>query len=193
MGNVFNNASVAAFLGAVFSMFSALVVVAVSGWLSDRRMVRTIRAEIVVAREQARGKLETARRKLAAMRQGNQVHPGEVLKFDVAVIRELKARVLHLLKPRQRLALDGVLFRMEGVDGIFDDARRQEKALRALSGSSANYDDHVARLEKTLDDAIVNLRMLDEMTEHYASGRFEAITTKGYRREDYEDGSTPST
>jgi len=192
MEEFFKNASVAAFLGAAFSGISAVIVVAVNDWRRDRRMVGTIKAEIALAREHGKAKLETVRRKVATIREENPIRSGEVLRFDVAVVRELKGRVLHLIEPRQRQALDAVLHRMDGVDGLLDDVREREDDLRDTTRIDAYHGDQVAALKESLEDAITNLRVLDEIAERYVAGKFEAITSKQYRPEDYSDSPPAS-
>ena len=53
----FNNASVAAFFGAAFGGIFAVAAVVITDRLRDRRMVATIGAEIVHARDHAARKL----------------------------------------------------------------------------------------------------------------------------------------
>ena len=186
----FNNASVAAFVGAAFGGIFAVAAVVATDWLRDRRMVRTIRSEIGNARRHSTNKLEAVQNMLRLMREKNQILPGEILKFDVSVIREMKARVLHLLDPRQRQALDGVLFRMEGVDAHLDEVHRLQQEIRPVPGSmvvTAIRDNSVRRIDSLLSDIIVNLKVLVEMSDRYTAGDFATITQKRYLKSDYDE------
>ena len=188
--DLLNNASVAAFVGAAFGGMFAVLTVAITDRWRDRRMVETIRGEIATAHGHATGKLETLRNVLRLFREKRQVSAGEIMKFDVAVVRELKARVLHLLDPRQRQALDAVLFRMEGVDSHLDEVRRQQEAFRPPVGyqmAIVPAPNQIRQLDTLLGDVIINLKVLIEISGNYASGDFAAITQKQFRLSDYAD------
>jgi len=186
MESFFNNASVSAFLGALFGGIFAVATVFVTDRLRDRRTVKTIRSEISIAHDHAKNKLETVRNMRRAMLERKQIIPGEVLRFDVGVIRELKARILHLLKPRQRQALDAVLFRMERVDAHLEDIHEGQQALRGELPTDKR-DEAVARLASILHDNIVNLKVLIEIADRYCKGDFAGITQKQYRLGDYAE------
>ena len=191
----FNNASVAAFFGAAFGGIFAVLTVAITDRLRDRRTVETIRGEITTAQAHATNKLEAVRNVRRVFRENREVIAGEIMEFDVAVIRELKARVLHLLPPRQRQALDAVLFRTEGTDALLREVRRSQEKFRPALG----YQVHVApapneveHLESLLGNVIINLKMLIEVSGHYAEGSFSAITQKTFRPSDYAEPLPPT-
>jgi hypothetical protein len=186
----FNNASVAAFVGAAFAGIFAVIAVAITDRLRDRRTVETIRGEIETARGHAENKLETVREVLRLFREKGQFRSGEIMKFDVSVVRELKARVLHLLDPRQRQALDAVLFRMEGTDSLLAEVSRQQEEFRPKPGWQVHFvppPNQLAQHDTLLADAITNLKVLVEMAGKYAAGDLAGITQKHYRAADYAD------
>ncbi len=178
----FNNQSVSAFLGA----FAAFVLVVLNDRRRDRKKVRNLRAEVEMNLAHAKGKLETVRGNRALMREHNRVMPAPILKFNVALIRQLATEVLDRLSLNQRRAIEALCYTMEATDGLLEEAYASAKRLSGVLGQA----DRMATAERLLvdfGDAIVNLKRLIEMCDHYVNERYKVIVTKQYDRLEYEE------
>jgi hypothetical protein len=178
----FNNQSVGAFLGA----FAAFALVMLNDWRRDRKKVRNLRAEVETNLAHAKGKLETVRSNCALMREHNRVMPAPILKFNLVLIRQLAAEVLDRLTLDQRRAIEALCYTMEATDGLLEEAYGSAKRLSGTLGQA----DRTAVAERLLidfGDAIVNLKRLIEMCDHYVSERYSVIVNKQYDRLEYEE------
>ena len=177
----FNNQSVGAFIGA----FAAFTLVVLNDWRRDRRKIKNIAGEIEINRLHAKGKLDSLRKNLALIREQNKVLPAAPLKFNTVLIRQLAAEVLSRLLLDQRRAIDGLCYMMEATDRIIEDAYSLTKTLGSLTDTERS-----AAAEKILvgfNDAVVNLKRLDEMCSNYIARNYSVILTKQFRRVDYEE------
>lgn len=178
----FNNQSVGAFLGA----FAAFVLVVLNDWRRERRKVKTIRAEFQVCLGHSAAKLETVRRMRVLAKEHNGVSPAPVMPFNTAIVRQLTAEASDRLSLEQRRAIDGLLYRMEATDGVLHEI--YQNALR-LSGALGQADRFFAaeRLLSDLQDAIVNLKVLELMLTNYMAGRFSQVVNSQYDRAQFEE------
>lgn len=182
IGAFFENKSVAAFAGA----FSAFVLVMVTDWRRERRKVRNICSEVEMNMGMAQKKLETVRMNRSAMREHNQVVPAPILKFNTTLIRSMAADVLSRLSMDQRRALEAVCYTMEATDEVLLSAYSIAKGF----GTPAEPAIRLRNAEHLLieyNDAIVNLKRLQEMCRNYVDAKFTLIVTKQYDRLDYEE------
>jgi hypothetical protein len=181
-----------AFLGAFLGVVGAVVTVLITDWLRDRRTVRTIGNQIATDRDHAKQKLKTVEAAIRLIRDEANVHPAEIIKFDVKAIREMKAQVLHRLekKRHKNQALDAVIFRMEGTDSLIAKAQERAERLRDVSENAPIEDiatpmDHIATHWR---DAATNLKILIPMADDYLAGKYKTVLTKDYLRSGVGDG-----
>lgn len=177
-----NNQSVAAFIGAG----AAFLLVWFNDIRRERRKVKNIRSEIEMNQSLASAKLESTRRMRDSVRHHNEVIPAPILPFNTVLIRQLTAEVLSRLTLDQRRAVEALCYRMEGTDGILEEAYEMTKGLRELS-VQADRIRAAERLVNEYADAIVNLKILVEMCDRYNDGEYKAIVTKQYGRAEYEE------
>ena len=178
----FNNQSVGAFLGA----FSAFALVVLNDWRREGRKVETIRSEFQVCLGHTAAKLETVGRMKVLARDHNGVSPAPVMPFNTAIVRQLTAEASERLTLEQRRAIDGLVYRMEATDGVLHEI--YGTALR-LSGAMGQADRAFAaeRLLSDLQDAIVNLKVLNLMLTNYVSGKFASVVNSQYDRAQFEE------
>lgn len=178
----FNNQSVGAFLGA----FAAFCLVVLNDWRRDGRKVKTIRAEFEVCLGHSSAKLETVRRLKRLAKESNGVTPAPVMPFNTAVVRQLTVEASDRLSLEQRRAIDGLLYRMEATDGVLHDI--YQTSIR-LSGALGQADRlfSAQRLLSDLDDAIVNLKVLELMLRNYVAGKFGEVVNSQYDRAQFEE------
>jgi hypothetical protein len=169
------NRSGAAFLGAFF----AFCLVVLNDRRRDSKMVENIDNEIANARDLARQKSKTAENNLKSMNE-NRGYSGRVIAFDTALVREMKGRVLHLLDPEKRQALNAMLFRMEGIDELFDKILEGIEHLRthAQDETRVEFDKHVEDLSKMYVEILINSRFFIDMADLYVKGNYREIITK---------------
>lgn len=178
----FNNQSVGAFLGA----FAAFGLVVLNDRRRELRKVRNVKAEVEVNLANAQAKLETVRRNRALLREQNRVMPAPILKFNTAFIRQLSAEVLDRLTLDQRRAIDALCYTMEATDGLLEEAYSHAQRLTGALGQAERITT-AERLLHDFEDAIVNLKRLDEMCSNYVAGQYTVIVTKQYDRLEYEE------
>jgi len=167
------NASVAAFLGAFF----AFILVALNDWRRRKRSKRQIRYLISDSADHARAKLRTVENFLEMLKE-NKCVPAPIMKFPLDALRQKQLEVIDLLNANEQQALTGLLYWMEGIDGLLEDYLQTGKALRRAVESNA---DNATRTQlakhmmDNLDDAKRNLEYLINMCEWYVTGRAHKI------------------
>lgn len=178
----FNNQSVGAFVGA----FSAFILVVINDRRRDGKKVKNLAAEIEMCLAHAQGKLESVRGNRKLMREQNRVMAAPILQFNTVLIRQLTAEVLSHLTLPQRRAIDGLCYTMEATDEILEGAYQMA---RVFSGPLGQQERIITaeRLVVEYGDAIVNLKRLMEMCEHYIAKQYDIIVSKQYDRLDYEE------
>ena len=177
-----NNAAFAAFIGA----FSAFMLVILNDWRREWRIVSTIKNEVEMNGEHAKGKLEALKMNRSALTEHNKVIPSPIIRFSADVIRALSTSVLHRFSPDHRRALDALCYMMEATDDLLADAHKTAERFRPGGGLSDSERPTISNeLLAYYDDGITNMNRLIEMCEFYEKGKYKTILTKKYNVEDY--------
>ena len=179
---VLNNQSFGAFVGACAAFFLVML----NDRRRERKKVANICAEIEMNLNLANAKLETVRRNRNALRKESRIIPAPILKFNTLLIRQLAAEVLGRLTLDQRRSVEALCYTMEATDGILEEiytlTKRVREPLEGIDLRSA-----IMNLGTEYDDAIVNLKRLNEMCQKYVDGQYRSITEKQYDRSEYEE------
>jgi len=180
LDNFLNNASVSAFLGAVFAFFLV--------WLTDRRRehkkVSLIRSEVEHNLFHAEKKLKTARNSFIELRDKNIIAPGRPMRFNSQVLQRLMGEAIDNLSPEQRRTLDALCYTMTE-----SDRRLLNIYQLAIScAGSLGHTDRVATAAALVDahkESIIALKRLIQMCNWYVAGQYQNILMHQYNRADY--------
>jgi hypothetical protein len=179
---LFNNSAFAAFIGA----FSAFMLVIINDWRRERRTICTIKNEIKMNGEHAKGKLDALKMNRAALTDHNKVIPSSIIRFSSDVIRALSTSVLHRLSPDHRRALDALCYMMEATDNLLADAHKTAERFRPGGGLSDEERPIITEeLLTYYEDGITNMNRLIKMCDLYEEGNYRTILTRKYNVEDY--------
>jgi len=181
----FNNASTAAFLGAVFAYLLVQ--------LTDRRRLRRKRdllyRVLQVNHGHCEGKIVAVTTNKQMLIQDNTVLPAPFLRFGVDDVKALKMDTLDQLTSTEVRALDGLCYTMTEVDNILTLIYDLARAVYKLVTENAPAEEQQATAKKLLteyDSALVNLRRLKQMLELFLAGKAETVVTKKYSTAEFQ-------
>jgi len=180
----FNNASVAAFLGA----FSAFFLVVLTDWRRNRRKKKLMQRQIEINKHLAEDKIATVEKNSSAITDHNQLLVVPIMRFPVEDIRRLETEVLDRLGSEEKLAIDAICYMMEAIDGLLETAFHIAKEIEILVSEEKHQEKRNQLIKKLItqyQDALVNLRCLVEMCGNYESSKHKEIISKQYDRQDY--------
>ena len=170
--DLFNNPSVAAFIGA----FSAFFLVALTDFRRKFSKKKLIKKRIKILKEIAEAKLETARTNLD-MLQNNRFTAAPVMKFpsDLSV---LQRESLGVLNSTEVNAIDALVYWMESIDILFERARSLAEELEKLfknDGPNEIRNKIGKEIIQEFEDAEKNLNHFISMTSMYINNEPEKI------------------
>lgn len=171
----FNNSSVAAFLGA----FSAFFLVALTDWWRKYKKKGLIKRQISILKETGISKKAIAQSNIDSLR-SNKCSVSPVMKFPVDDLRTLRRETLDILSSTQVNAIDGLIFWMESIDGVFERALALEKELAQLVEDNAPNEARSAASEKIqieYNQVITHLGHFENMANFYVNNEPEKILT----------------
>ena len=169
-----NNASVSAFLGA----FAAYFLVALTDWRRRNKKVTLLNRRVQINRELAQAKLETARTNIALIQEDGRFMPAPIMRFPAEDVRILQRESLDMLSAPQLHALDALIYWMESIDGLFQEAYTVSRALEELAKSQVPDKDRLKKAEALLREyksAERNLIVFIELSGHYIQGKPDQI------------------
>lgn len=169
-----NNASVSAFLGA----FAAYLLVAFTDWRRRRKKVALLNRRVQINQELAQAKLETARTNISLIQEDGRFMPAPVMRFPADDVRILQREALDMLSASQLHALDALIYWMESIDGLFQEAYTVSRELEELAKSEAPNKDKLKKAEALLREyksAERNLMVFIELSGHYIQGKPDQI------------------
>lgn len=170
---ILNNGSIAAFLGAFFAF---LLVIATDSFRKRNKRNR-LRLLIKDNGEHAIRKLETAKTAIDMLQNGKFV-PAPIMRFPTETIRHLRLEVIDLLSSNENRCLDALLYWMEAIDGLFEEAYQDSKVLIGLVKGNASTDERNSKanfLLATYQEATKNLEFLKEMCANFYQKNYSAI------------------
>lgn len=168
-----NNSSVAAFVGA----FSAYFLVALTDWRRRWRRRELVKRRIIVIRNIAEKKIETADRNITLIR-GGRFTSAPVMPFPVEDVRALCRDALDVLSETQINALDALVYWMAAIDGIFERARSLAEELEQMPNDGSCIKQRIKigeRMQAEFGHAEKNLGFFLSLSQFYIDGEPEKI------------------
>ena len=169
IGDFFSNASVAAFVGA----FAAFILVAANDWRRRRRKKKLLTFLIDDSASLARDKRQTVEEKIELI-QDNRYTDAPIMRFQTVALSNHHQEVMDMLDANENQGLSALIYWMESIDGLLDEARQSAQLLRHLEESGAPHEQKSvvgARIMSLFKDADANLRIFDRLCGYYVSGQ----------------------
>ncbi len=168
MCEILNNGTVAAFFGAFF----AFLLVSVTDYRRRLRTKRLITHLVSDNIDLARLKSETIKTNLAMVKEDGNATGAEVMHFSVQSIRDCQFQVLDMLNSNQKQGLEALIYWMEAIDRLIDEAMSKARQLIEMD-ILAPQDQRMPVLNgytSSLEECEKNLNHFIEMAGHYVSG-----------------------
>jgi hypothetical protein len=130
-------------------------------------------------------KIETAKTNIAMIREG-QFTDAPVMKFPVMDLRDLQKECLDLLSADEINGLDALIYWLDAIDGLFDEAKSVAVSLKKLALINAPTSERAPIGKQLIDvfgDAEKNLRVLLELLDFYLAGNPRGILDFQYARD----------
>jgi hypothetical protein len=182
-----DNGSVAAFAGA----FAAYLLVVAADRMRGRKRRTYLTVQLANSRELIRRKRELVKDWNADFSEAGLLHVSQVVPFCVGDMSNLAAQISDAFRAEEKLALDAILFELNGIDAEFDEARSTMKAVAAAAsaarrGAPSAPVDH--RLSTTYKDLYVLLGLADRRIERFLAKDFGGCLELSVNKEDLEVG-----
>lgn len=177
-----NNASLGAFLGAVLAYFLVM--------LTDRRRQQNDKKSLKVLiennRNHAKNKIRTVRKNLAMIKEENKLTGAPIMRFPTQLIKDYQFKVLSLMEENEAQVLDALVYWMEAIDDLLDEAIDYANDLKALVKKNKFGlpvgDDFESEIDLSkeiyiefLEEAEGNLNHLVRLAGYYIDGDFHKI------------------
>ncbi|WP_415905396.1 hypothetical protein ACMXYW_04665 [Neptuniibacter sp. QD48_55] len=173
MFDVFDNASVSAFIGA----FSAFLLVVIT----DRRRLyrrRSILKNVISDNgELARFKLDSVERNLKLVAQG-QISDAPIMAFPTSAVQGLQFEVVDVLDANQNQGVSVLLYWMSSIDAQIKTAEEKAAKVKTLQLREPESKEKLILFQEyreILEESAKNLEHLNILIQHYVSGRPEKI------------------
>jgi len=164
----FQNPSVAAFVGA----FAAFLLVAANDWRRRRRKKRLLTYLVDDNAALARDKRETVKTNIA-MIGDNRYTDAPIMRFQTVALTNHHQEVMDMMDANENQGLSALIYWMESIDGLLDEARHTAGVLRQLEIAGSPNEQRSAvgsRLLQQFQDAEANLGIFDKLCTFYVSG-----------------------
>lgn len=161
------NASVAAFVGA----FAAFVLVAANDWRRRRRKKKLLTYLVDDARTLARDKRDSVKSRIELIRQ-NRFSDAPIMNFQSAALSNHHHEVMDMLDANENQGLSAIVYWMESIDDLLDEARRTARFLRHLEEHGAPNEQKLVEIERLVShymDAKDNLSIFNDLCGYYIS------------------------
>ena len=187
MMNFLNNASIASLIGGIIGAVGAFLVVMITDRFRGEKDKESLRILVDNNRNHAKKKIRTVQMNLAMLTKEHRVTGATIMRFPTRLINEYQFKVLNLMEDNEAQALDALVYWMESIDDLLDEATDHAKELKSLSKQERFgllAEPNVAEPKKTLandeciecfEDAERNLNHLVELAGYYVNGEFNKI------------------
>jgi hypothetical protein len=170
MCELFNSASVAAFVGAL----SAFLLVAATDLRRSYRLRTLLRHQVDDCRDLARRKIEAVQMNLAMIKEDRQIIDAPFMRFPIHGIKDYQLRVLDILNANQKQGVDAFIYWMEATDNAMAEVTRTAtriKDFEAFAPESPEKQVLVKMFIDGLEEAEKNLGYIAELAGGYVEGR----------------------
>lgn len=167
--NVFQNPSVAAFIGAG----AAFLLVIVNDWRRRRYKKRVLKNLVEDQSDAARSKLESIRG-MINMLENNVFCASPIMPFETAQLRVLQNEVLDLLDANHNQGLNALLYWMNTIDQLLSKVQYKSEILDELYRRNGPNDERLLLanwITDELRDADKNMGYLIKLFGYYVSGK----------------------
>ena len=140
-----------------------------------RRRYRTRRQLVFLisdVKDLTRSKIQSVQTNIE-MIQANHATDAPIMKFPIAALKAHHLQVVDLLNANKNQAINALLYWMEAIDDLLDEARQTSARLRVLSEEDASNDIRerlAARMLEQFTDARGNLETLMTLCSYYEDG-----------------------
>ena len=164
-----SNASVAAFVGA----FAAFILVAANDWRRRRRKKKLLAYLVDDARTLARDKRDSIESRIELINE-NKFSEAPLMRFQPTVLSNHHHEVMDMLDANENQGLSAIIYWMESIDGLIDEARQTARFLRHLEENGAPYEQmrlEIARITSHYADVKDNLTIFNKLCGYYIEGQ----------------------
>ena len=172
--DIFNNPSVAAFIGALFAF---LLVSATD--LRRRYRIRNLLSYLISDNlDHARSKLEAIRTNIALIKEDNKITGAPFMRFPTQSIKDYQFQVLDILDANQKQGLDALIYWMEAIDDLISEATCKATELKdciKLNAPNAERTLLVGEFISLLEEAEKNLNHFITLAGYYKEGKAHRI------------------
>ena len=169
MWDFLNNASVGAFIGA----FAAFFLVVATDLRRRYRYKKLLTFLVSDNLDHARKKIKSVRTNIALIKEDNKVTGAPFMHFPTQSIKDYQFQVLDMLDANEKQGLDALIYWMEGIDGLLDEATDNAKKLKKLikiNASTLEKSSAGADFINSLEESETNLNHLIILAEYYVNG-----------------------
>ena len=169
MWDFLNNASVGAFIGA-FAAFFLVVATVLRRRYRYKKLLTFLVSDNL---DHARKKLESVQMNIDLAKEDNKVTGAPFMHFPTQSIKDYQFQVLDMLDANEKQGLDALIFWMEGIDGLLDEATdKAEKLNKLIKNNASTFERSSAGTDfiDSLEEAKKNLNYLIILAEYYVNG-----------------------
>lgn len=170
MCDLLNNASLAAFIGAL----CAFLLVAATDLRRTYRLRTLLRYQVDDCRDLARRKIEAVQTNLALIKEDGRITNAPVMRFPTQGIKDYQIRVLDILNANQKQGLDVLIYWLEATDNLMAEVTSNATRiidLETCAPAAPEKQILVKRYIDGLEEAETNLSYIVELAGAYVEGK----------------------
>lgn len=169
MWDFLNNASIGAFVGALLAFF----LVVITDLRRRYRYKNLLKFLVSDNLDHARNKIAAVQMNIALIKEDNKITGAPFIRFSTQSIKDYQFQVLDLLNANEKQGLDALIFWMEAIDNLLDEATINAEKLKNLIKNDASTPERsLAGTEyiNSLEEGEKNLNYLIELAGYYVEG-----------------------